>query len=186
MTEEINNISKEKPSTTNLDFITRCMNCNLICSLQLNYQQGDPYINYECENGHQGNVLLKEYLNEYNKNSVLKEKCSDCGENQNENKGDFLYFSKCIKFLCHSCAFNHLRGNKHSIINFERYDSLCKIHSNNYDFYCIVCKKNLCIYCHSNHENHYLINLSKFSYLINNNNNIDKKLKNLEETIIII
>ena len=43
------------------DDITRCVECNLICLLKLNYKEGKPLINYECENGHKGNILLKDY-----------------------------------------------------------------------------------------------------------------------------
>ena len=38
------------------DDITRCVECNLICLLKLNYKEGKPFINYECENGHKGNI----------------------------------------------------------------------------------------------------------------------------------
>ena len=40
----INNIS--------IDCIPRCLDCNLIPSLKLNYNEGKPMINYECENNH--------------------------------------------------------------------------------------------------------------------------------------
>ena len=58
------------------DDITRCVECNLMCLLKLNYKEGKPFINYECENGYKGNILLKDYINEYNKFSISKEKYS--------------------------------------------------------------------------------------------------------------
>ena len=121
-------------------------------------------IDYECENQHKGNISLKEYMNNFNKFSLSKEKCKDCGKNKKEIKGDFFYCSKCNKFICYSCLRDHPFGDKHIIINFQKYDSLCKMHSNTYDSYCIKCKKNLCIYCKPNHEFHNLIDLSKFNY----------------------
>ena len=61
--EKINNIPNEAPPViNNQDNITRCIECNLICSLKLNYKEGKPFINYECENDHKGNISLKEKL----------------------------------------------------------------------------------------------------------------------------
>ena len=128
------------------DDITRYVKCNLICLLKLNYKEGKPCIDYECENGHKGNILLKDYINQFNKFSISKEKCGDCKKSQKEVKGDFFYCSKCNKFICYSCLINHPYGDKHNIIIFQRYDSLCKIHSNTFSFYCINCKKNICIF----------------------------------------
>ena len=76
--DRINNIPNEAApilNKLNPDDIPRCIDCNLICSLQLNYKDGIPYINYECENKHKGNILLKDYMLKYNKFSLSKEKC---------------------------------------------------------------------------------------------------------------
>ena len=89
-------------------------------------------IDYECENKHKGNISLKEYMNNFNKFSLSKEKCKDCENNQ---KKYLFYCSKCNKFICYSCLRDHPFGDKHIIINFQKYDSLCKIHSNLYCFY---------------------------------------------------
>ena len=147
----------------NPDDIPRCIDCNLICSLQLNYNDGKPLINFECENNHKGNILLKDYLLKYNKFSLSKEKCGICGKNQKEIKGDFSYCTNCKQFLCISCLGNHANEDQHLPINYKRYDALCKMHSNTYSFYCIQCKKNLCVYCQQEHELHEMINLFKFS-----------------------
>ena len=156
--EKMNNRPNEAaPIIDKLDDIPRCPDCNLICSLKLNYKEGNSMIDYECENKHKGNIPLKEYMNNFNKFSLSKEKCKDCEKNQKEVKGDFFYCSKCNKFICYSCLTNHPFGDKHNIINFQRYDSLCKIHSNLYSFYCLDCKRNICIYCHIEHKNHNLI-----------------------------
>ena len=161
-------------NTFNFNDIPRCPNCNLICSLKLNYNEG--IIQYKCENNHFGDLSVDDYMKLYNKYSILKEKCSNCRKNQNESKGDFSYCCKCLKFLCNSCQINHPNGINHNIINFKRYDALCKQHSNFYDSYCIDCEKHLCIYCKYLHINHHLIDLSQnnFSY------EIKKKLDNIK------
>ena len=87
-------ISNEAPPIINKlseDDIPRCIDCNLICSLELNYKDEKPYINFECENKHKGTILLNDYILKYNKFSLSKEKCGICGKNQKEVKGDFFF-----------------------------------------------------------------------------------------------
>jgi len=119
----------------NFDNITRCPNCNLISSLQSYYKEGKPVINYCCENNHNGDILLDEYIKIYNNHSLLKEKCQDCNKNQNEVKGDYLYCHICKKFICIQCLLNHPNNEKHNVINFKRYDSSCKEHYKIYKKY---------------------------------------------------
>ena len=167
-----------------LDNITRCPDCNLISSLKLNYKEGKPIINYYCENNHNGKISLEEYLQKYNNHSLLKQKCQDCNKNQNEIKGEFFYCCKCNKFLCHSCILNHPNKEKHNTINFNRYDSFCKIHSNFFDYYCIKCKKNICIYCKPQHKSYDKIDLSEFNYSDESKNKLEQQIKNIEKNII--
>ena len=188
--EKIKNTPNEAAPVINklsADDIPRCPDCNLICSLQLNYNEGKHIINFECENGHKGNIILQDYILKYNKFALSKEKCAECGKTTKEIKEDFFYCSKCNKFLCYLCVKNHSYGDKHNILIYQRYDSLCKTHSNTFSFYCLKCKKNLCIYCKPNHEFHNLIDLSKFNYseeskkkLEEEMNNIENKIKNLD------
>ena len=91
--ENINNIRNEAPPVIyNQDDITRCVECNLICLLKLNYKEGKPFINYECENGHKGNILLKDYINKYNKFSISKEKYSYEESKEGNKYISFLFF----------------------------------------------------------------------------------------------
>ena len=166
-----------------LENIPRCLDCNLICSLKLCYKEGKPIINYYCENNHNGEICLEEYINKYNNHSLLKEKCEDCNKSQNEVKDDYFYCCKCNKFLCIGCLSNHPNNDKHNTINFKRYDSFCKNHSNSFSFYCLKCKKNLCIYCKPKHEFHDLIDLSKFNYSEESKNKLEEKIKNIEKKI---
>ena len=156
--------TKEEAALFNIDNIPRCPECILIAALKLNYKDGKPNINYSCENNHKGDISLDEYMKKYNNYSLLKQKCEECNKKQNEVKGDFMFCCKCNKFLCLSCIANHLNIQNHNSINYNRYDSFCKIHSNSYDLYCQNCKKNICIFCKAKHESHELIDLSKFNY----------------------
>ena len=186
---EENNTEKSLENFDKLtqDNIPRCPNCNLICSLKLLYDKGQSNINFQCENGHEGFMPLKEYLTKYNKYALSKEKCKECGKIKKKKKGDFFYCSKCSKFLCSSCQVNHFNNENHNMININRYDALCKIHSNLYTWYCVDCQKNLCAYCKSEHKNHNLIDLSDFTFtqelknkLENDKVDLGFKLKNLE------
>ena len=181
-----NNISHIKNNnTTKLtqDNIPRCPNCNLICSLQLIIEKGKTNINYQCENGHEGIISLKQYLNIYNKYSLSKEKCKECGKTKKEIKQDIFYCSNCSIFICNLCQSNHLKKENHNIININRYDALCKIHSNLYTWFCINCNKNLCAFCKNEHKNHNLIDLSEYTFSNELKIKIENEIKNLDEKL---
>ena len=169
----------------NLKNIPRCPNCNLIPSLKLVYKEGKSIINYECENNHKGTISLEDYINNFTKHSISSQNCDECNKKQSENNVDYCYCCKCNKFICNLCLEKHNNdGDKHSSINFKRYDALCKIHSNTFSFYCAKCRKNICIYCKPDHEFHNLIDLSKFNYSNEDKNKLEEEIKNLEEKII--
>ena len=173
----------------NIDNILRCPECNLISSLKLKYKNDNQIIIYSCENGHEGNILLKDYINQINKYSLSKEKCSDCGKSQNEINNELLYCAKCSKFICYLCGINHKnnKNDKHVKIDYQKYDSLCKIHYNSFVWYCVECRKNLCAFCKIDHESHNKIELHKITYpeesifkLRNEINELENKIKSLE------
>ena len=167
----------------NPDDIPRCPECNLICSLILEYNEDNPNINYKCENKHKGIISLEEYMSKYNKFALSKEKCDGCGKIQKDIKGTFGYCSKCIKFLCYPCQLNHPNGDRHDIFNYIRYDSLCKIHSNGFDSYCVNCQKNLCIYCKKEHLFHDIIDLSLINYSKEREIKVNEEIKKVEKKI---
>ena len=150
----------------------------------MHYKEGKPIINYSCENNHNGKISLEEYMQKYNNHSLLKQKCEECNKSQNEVKGEYYYCPKCNKFLCYSCILNHPNKENHNLINYNRYDSYCKLHSNSYCFYCKKCKINICIYCKPKHESHELIDLSKFNYSEESKKKLEENIKNIEKKII--
>ena len=107
--KEVCTLNEKELNINNLsiDCIPRCLDCNLIPSLKLNYNEGKPIINYECENKHKGNISLEEYIQKFNKNSLSNQKCNECNKNQNEFKTDYSYCSKCNKFICTICLDKH-------------------------------------------------------------------------------
>jgi len=168
----------------NIDFATRCPHCDLIPSLKIIYKNGKLMINYECENEHKGNILLEEYLEIFNKNSLSKKNCDECKKIQNEVKDYYFYCPKCNKFICNLCLNKNINGEKkHNLIDFQRYDALCKTHSNYFSYYCLMCKKNICIYCKQKHEFHDLIDFSKFIYSDKEKNKLEEEIKDVESKI---
>ena len=162
-----------------LNNITRCPECNLLLSISIYYKEMTPYVNYYCENNHKGEISLEEYLQKYNNYSLSKEKCSECNRIQSETNSYFSFCCKCNKFICYSCIINHPNNDGHNITNINRYDALCKLHSNYYAFYCITCQKNLCMYCKNEHESHYNIDLIQFKKSYESNHKLEEKIKNI-------
>ena len=81
------------------------------------------------------------------------------------------------------CLIKHPNNGKHSTINYNRYDSYCKAHSNSFYSYCIKCKKNICAYCDLEHESHEKINLSKFNYKEQSKEKLEENIKKIEKKI---
>ena len=173
---ELKNEQKICEENFTIDNIPRCIECNLVASLKLKYKNGKPLINYFCENKHKGEITLEEYYQKCFKFSLSKQNCDECKKNLIK-----LYCSKCNKFLCPSCSDKHQQDqNKHNLNNFNRYDSICKIHHNFFDNYCDTCKLNICIYCKNEHESHNLKDLSKFVYSDEDKNKLYEEINNME------
>ena len=166
------------------DDITRCLECNLICLIKTKYKKGQLYICYKCENGHLGEKLFENYLKEYKLYSLYNEKCK-CGKCPKEDKNNFFYCSKCKMFLCNICQNKHPNGDKHDVINYKRYDSLCTNHSNFFDSYCIECEKNICSFCRKEviHKGHNFINLFDIDLSDDTIMNFRKEIEELKEKI---
>ena len=79
------------------------------------------------------------------------------------------------KFICYNCEINH--NNEHFLITIDKYDSLSKIHSYLFSFYCSTCKKNLYPYCIESHEKHNLINLSQVKFSLENKIQLELDMK---------
>ena len=160
-----------------IDDIPRCLECNLIPSLRLKYndKKDVPSVIYKCERGHDKTMLLEKYMKEFNKYSLTNEKCEKCGKSQKEIKEDLFYDNSNDKFICYQCQQNKIK------INYKKFDFICKLHLNPYSFYCNKCEKNICSICKLEHKYHDLIDLSEFTYL--GKDEIKLKIDNIKSTI---
>ena len=127
--------------------------------------------------------LWKNICKKYNKHSLLNQKCEDCNKSQKDVEGDFLYCTKCNKFICYKCLLKHPNNEKHNTINIKRYDSFCKIHCNSFCSYCKKCKKNICIFCNPQHESHDKEDLAKYNFTKETKNKFEGGFKNVEKKI---
>ena len=88
--------------------ISRCpeSNCFLIPEINIISKDGKDYIKYKCNKGHNGEIILNDYLiNSKNKqlNSIL---CNYTNNHNHYNYGN-EYCSKCDKFICNNCKYKH-------------------------------------------------------------------------------
>ena len=47
---------------------------------------------------------------------------------------------------------------------YYKFNIICKTHSSKYKEYCLECKKNICIYCKSDHQSHKLVEYNEIGY----------------------
>ena len=82
--------------------------------------------------------------------------------------------------LCLICAEKH--DKNHNIINYEQKYYTCELHNRFFNSYCEHCKKDICVLCEPNHQQHQIISYSKILPnipLLNKSKQLMKKL--LEE-----
>ena len=142
---------------------------------------------YGCRNGHNiDHINLKDFLNTQNidlRNII----CNNCTHKNKFNSYNNTFYRclTCEKNLCPLCNSSHEKS--HQIIEYEKRNSICKIHFELYYSYCKNCKKNLCMKCekeHVNHEKLYYGNIIPDSAEIKNKaDKLGKSIKELNKDI---
>ena len=180
----------------NENFIPRCPECFAIPIIKLSSNNNECLVEYECENEHKNSLPCYKYMNECHYFKNLK--CMECQKNKIENNNiEFLYCFKCKIFICNICLNSHKNKNKdcETFISYNKFDGICKIHDNSYDYYCNKCKKNICSFCYEQHKNHkdqldYLKDLNNINIIkeeifqsIDNIKNIKNIFENIQKDI---
>ena len=152
-----------------------CPECNEDIKIKIE----DYVINlYECKNKHDIiDILLNEFDSTQNLD-ISKIICQNCGKYNklNVHNNIFYKYNSCKKDLCPICYSNH--DKNHNIINYDDKNYICEQHNKLYIAYCDNCKQNICLYCEQDHKEHNIINYGK---IFPNENEINNKLKELEE-----
>jgi len=188
----VNDIDKEEEEEEEINKKSKeiiCPICKECIKMKIyNYR---IYLN-ECKNNHKiDNIFIKEFENNQyiNQNKII---CNDCKIN-NKSKAynnEFYICNTCKIYLCPLCK-DEKHDKNHKIIKYEEKYYICGKHNNKYNSYCMKCKKDICILCEQEHNNHKLINDGKLIPKIEEyknkikelRENIDKLKENIKEII---
>ena len=138
---------------------------------------------FDCKNNHNiRNILLKEYDN-ISKIDISKIKCDICKIKNKSNTYNNIFYTcpNCCIYLCPLCKENH--NKNHKIINYEHKNYICNKHNEAFTKYCYECKKNICIRCEKEHQNHKDIYYGKIIPDDNNNDELKKYIDELNDEI---
>ena len=159
--------------------IFRCpeSNCFLIPEINLIYKNGKDYIQYKCKKGHNGEILLNDYLIKSKSKQLDSILCNYNNDNNNANE----YCSKCDKFICNKCKLNHdLKKEEHILIPINKFDCYCLEHNEPYVIYCCDCKKSSCNYCNKEPSNHKIDFIQRIKIDNNEINELENKIQNIK------
>ena len=137
---------------------------------------------FKCKNKHKiDNVLLDEF-EDTQKLDNKKIICGICKKNDKSNTFNNIFYHccKCKQNLCPICKLKH--DKTHKIMNYDDKLYICNKHYENYTSYCEECEINLCTLCESEHKFHKKI---YFGDIIQNKDELIKKIKNLENFIYL-
>ena len=147
-----------------------CPNCKSdieLESIKFNGEKNEELMTFKCT-GNCGTqiITIKNYIEQFFKNTYLFEKCLICQTVQkNENK-NFIFCINCKNIYCDTCK--KIVGNciHDKFIYINEMKRKCLIHGKDITAYCFVDKKNLCEECFNNsslneHSNHKKVYMDK-------------------------
>ncbi len=133
---------------------------------------------YGCKNNHiTENILLEQY----DKTQITNEEKIICGfckkRNKEKSPNKIFYFcGTCKQNL--SPIYKDYHSENHNIINYDLKKYICFEHGDNYNSYCQISNKNICIACENDHSNHKIILFGKLMPKKENLKNKIDELKN--------
>ena len=169
-----------------------CETCYKIPSVQIIFENGEPYLDITCICGYKKEQLSK-YLSKIIKQSekssmryfFLQNKI--CGIDKEHNKKKSKYCLNCNLWLCDKCLkiHNDLSESPHSLMDKKiLLNTICDVHKQtSASFYCETCHKSICYFCSNTiHSHHFFENLKnkfvKIEYELNRKIIYDFYIKN--------
>jgi len=175
----VNDIDKKEEKEINIkskEII--CPKCKE--SIKINIFNYRIFLN-ECKYNHKiNNILIKEFENNQyvNQNEIICDSCKINNKSEAYNN-EFYICNTCKIYLCPICK-KVKHDKNHNIIKYEEKYYICDKHNKLYNSYCMKCKKDICILCEKEHNNHDIINDGK---LIPNIDEYKNKIKELRKSI---
>ena len=152
----------------------KCDNIDNIIKFRINHEK--RVVEYECKNGHictdESFYDFKNYLIRKTP-SVRKSFCHKCFS---KNESNSYLCVDCNKLFCMKCRLQHLKSEKHNIIDYFDDSKVCHKHNKIYSLFCDYCKENICLDCKRDNHNNHLVKL--MVDIIPNNEDREKMEKN--------
>ena len=160
--DDISQLSEDHPENYK-DKIMLCPDCWNIPLLTLD--ESNHKVFYSCDEGHQNELKIDEFLKSSLNHSVTDVICSLCHQYTLPSfSGEFSYPKFCMEcknFFCEKCEKKHNNtfGDEHHLLLSNKLNSSCIEHDKYFNNYCKTCHKNLCINC-KGHETHEIVSLN--------------------------
>ena len=151
------------PNLFNNEYL--CINCKSDIELQsiiFSSERNEELMTFKCT-GNCGiqKIYIKNYIEQFIKNTYLYEKCSVCKVVQKNEKNIFIFCINCKNIYCDSCKRKIDKFNNNKYIYINEMNKKCLIHGKDITSYCYIDKKNLCEEClnkneHNDHSKVYM------------------------------
>ena len=187
MSARQNNI--EVNSATDIDLIDisrdqySCTECNSVPEIKnIDYNEG--IITFECPEHPIKSIKIEEYLNKEIKHLNYNVNCKDGNLDQWTNIDEvFNYCTTCKNYYCLPHAKAHTR-HKDKLIKVNELNNKCQIDFEDFNKYCLDCKKHFCSKCKINCGHNNIKEIKKenedIEKLKENKSNLEKKKKEIE------
>ena len=192
----LQNNTENKQNSLRLKYLNQyflCPRCNIyIPALPFfvnSIEKGSIELLINCKCGNKDRMPLEDYLN-YTIPIPKIEICEIC--HSNKPNLNFLFCITCSRWICNECReiFWEEEQNHFYSKNYVIFTEYCEEHLNKKKlFYCLNCKKEMCIKCTKKHnKEHYVVDLviyyqkiKNYPYIKNLDNNINDLFKKNEK-----
>ena len=168
--------------------IIKCPQC--ICNDCIIQIENYKIIFSNCKYNHNVYKIFDEYK-ESQKIDHSKIVCGDqrCGVNQKDNPSDFYKCLKCTqltdhpRYYCENC--NNKHEERHKRIKYDEKNYYCEKDCNEFKYYCLDCKQDLCNVCQKEykHKGHKIHSYESMESMKQNITNIKENLNIIKDKI---